>query len=453
MCFRPVLVVVMIKSMRFFLDSLFRWMLSAVLVVAVPGLTFAEAGGNLYGGMSGWMQPGLTAEDSLEAGDGWNSGSEGWMQSGLFAKVLPGISGDLDDGPSGLHIPVLCFHTFYPGSFRGTPGSLAESYEAFENILHFLMENGFESYIPGGAGGHTVATEMRPVDYIPGSDHISHQSGPDALKVIITFDDGHRSQLRAAELLEKYGMRGIFFVVPSLIDDPEYPHMTSLQLASLAERGHLVGVHGHRHRSMPVSGPEIIAALDTVPGLLREIPGITEDVLHSLAFPYGHYTPAVRRAMRSRYSYLYSVNPGYWDGQSALIPRILITRDTDRRFFFDYLAGAFEGRRVLHLKEGNGSRQVSVRFDNPENLEPSSLYVQAVTPDLQNHHYSVFAAEPFLSKKNGLLVFDVVEYLETHHNKERRALSFAILQKQDGVLRFVSDGILIWVKKREGDTP
>jgi len=330
--------------------------------------------------------------------------------------------------PTGWNIPVLCYHTFYHGTSSRTPGPLDETYEGFEDMLHYLRENGFHSFLP----------DSGPL-----------QGKPDPQKVIITFDDGHVSQLRAAELLEKYDMRGIFFVIPSRIDDPGYAHMTSRQLAKLTERGHLVAAHGHRHKSMPVSGSEIIAALDTVPDILKTIPGISEDDLHSIAYPYGHYSPAVRTAMLPQYPLQYTVNPGYWDGRSTLIPRILIASGTDRKFYYDYLKGAFAASKLLTMQEESGSRQSVVHFNNPKELDPDSLYIQATSPDGSGHHYSVFSAAPFLTSKNGVLVFDITDYLETHHSADRRALSFVVSQRGNGKMRYVSDGYLVWVSRTD----
>lgn len=325
-------------------------------------------------------------------------------------------------------IPVLGYHTFYSEEWRRKPGTLDVSYQEFEETLEFLYQNGFKSYLPNGELPLTI---------------------PDPQRVIITFDDGHRSQLRAAELLESYGMRGIFFVIASLIDDPEYPHLTSENLASLVRRGHQVGAHGHRHRSMPISGPEIVATLDTVPDILKNISGISDKNIHSLAFPYGHYTPAVKRAMRSRYPLQYSVNPGYWDGISPLIPRILLTRDADPRFYKEYLLGAYIGEPKLFMKEEDGSRQSVIHFDNPAGLSPDSLYLKAASPDYKNRHYQLFSVSDFMVSEGDAIIFDITGYLETHHSKTRRALSFAVMQRKNGGYAFVSDGYLLWIKKQE----
>ncbi len=327
----------------------------------------------------------------------------------------------------GWRIPVLCYHTFYHESSTRNPGPLDATYEAFEDVLHYLQKNGFRTIIP----------ETRP---------LRHEPNP--LTVVITFDDGHVSQMRAAELLEAYGMRGIFFIIPSLVDVPDYPHLSSSQLADLADRGHLIGVHGHRHVSMPRSAEEIIAVLDTVPDLLMEIPGISERDIHSLAYPYGHFTPAVVRSMRSRYPLQYTVNPGYWDGRSTLVPRILLTRSKDKQFYLDYLSGVLNGRRALKMREPNGSRRSVVRFDNPGNLDPSGLHIRSVSPDRFGRFYQEHPAASYFTKGDGYLVFNIADYLEDHHPPENRALSFAVTRKEGDVFRFVSDGYLIWVPLR-----
>lgn len=342
------------------------------------------------------------------------------------------FKGPADDS-NAWNIPVLCYHAFYDHNSSRTPGPLDESYKAFEDMLHYLRSKGFRSFLPA-------------VDPLYGE--------PDPQKVVITLDDGHVSQFRAAELLEKYDMRGIFFVIPSLIDAPDNPHMSAAQLSELASRGHLIGVHGHRHASMPAYGPEIIAVRDTVPGILKQIPGITDKNLHSLAFPFGHYTPAVKRSMRSRYPLQYTVNPGYWDGQSTLIPRILITRDTDRDFYYAYLSGAMAGPRVLTMREPNGSRQSVIHFENPGMLDPGTLYIRVVSPDNNGRHYDIRPATPFLSvddRYGNVLVFDVSGFMNAYHPVNHRALSFVVTKKEKGAYRFVSDGYLIWVNRVDTD--
>lgn len=63
--------------------------------------------------------------------------------------------------------------------------------------------------------------------------------------LLLTFDDGGRSALTAAGLLERFGWRGHFFIVTSLTGsrgflDPE-------GIRALRAAGHLIGSHSHTH--------------------------------------------------------------------------------------------------------------------------------------------------------------------------------------------------------------
>jgi len=107
--------------------------------------------------------------------------------------------------------------------------------------------------------------------------------------VLLTFDDGRESNYRiAAPLLESYGARGIFFVVPKFIglegdaakdfyysridiragtarqaksnsgEDEIWQPMTPEQLSDLARRGHWVGAHTRSHtRLLNLSAQEL----------------------------------------------------------------------------------------------------------------------------------------------------------------------------------------------------
>jgi peptidoglycan/xylan/chitin deacetylase (PgdA/CDA1 family) len=63
--------------------------------------------------------------------------------------------------------------------------------------------------------------------------------------LLLTFDDGGKSALVAADLLEKRGWRGHFFVITSFIDTPGF--VTKSDVRELHARGHLIGSHSHTH--------------------------------------------------------------------------------------------------------------------------------------------------------------------------------------------------------------
>jgi Polysaccharide deacetylase len=67
-----------------------------------------------------------------------------------------------------------------------------------------------------------------------------------AKTVLITFDDGGESAYtHAADLLEKFGWRGHFFVATDYIDTPTF--LKTHQIRELHERGHIIGSHSATH--------------------------------------------------------------------------------------------------------------------------------------------------------------------------------------------------------------
>lgn len=63
--------------------------------------------------------------------------------------------------------------------------------------------------------------------------------------LLLTFDDGGRSALTAADILESRGSTGHFFVVTGLLDTPHF--LSKAGVRDLHARGHLVGSHSHTH--------------------------------------------------------------------------------------------------------------------------------------------------------------------------------------------------------------
>ena len=73
---------------------------------------------------------------------------------------------------------------------------------------------------------------------------------------LITFDDGGVSALQTtADLLEKYGWRGVFFVTTDRIGTPTF--LNADHVRELHRRGHVIGSHSCSHpERMSCCGPE-----------------------------------------------------------------------------------------------------------------------------------------------------------------------------------------------------
>lgn len=72
------------------------------------------------------------------------------------------------------------------------------------------------------------------------------QQTASALPLVFTFDDGGSSfYTLIADILERYGLRGIFFVSTAYIGTEHF--LTAEQIRELDRRGHIIGSHSHSH--------------------------------------------------------------------------------------------------------------------------------------------------------------------------------------------------------------
>ncbi len=111
--------------------------------------------------------------------------------------------------------------------------------------------------------------------------------------VLLTFDDGGKSALKAAGELSRRGWRGHFFITTSLIGGRTF--LDSGEIRQLRAAGHLVGSHSHTHpdiyreldrERMGVEwsqSSDILAQILGEPCLAAAVPGgeISGDVLRS----------------------------------------------------------------------------------------------------------------------------------------------------------------------------
>ena len=69
------------------------------------------------------------------------------------------------------------------------------------------------------------------------------------VEVEFTFDDGGCSfYTLAAPILEKYNLKGTFFISTNYLDTPLFLNMEQLRM--LAKRGHRIGSHSHTHPAL-----------------------------------------------------------------------------------------------------------------------------------------------------------------------------------------------------------
>ncbi|MBW3569748.1 MAG: polysaccharide deacetylase family protein [Gemmatimonadetes bacterium] len=317
-------------------------------------------------------------------------------------------------------VPVLAWHNF---ADQATPeyGTLTETFAAFEEMIAFLAENGFRSVFP---------EEVRL-----GADGGARQ-------VILTFDDGPRSQLRAAEILERYGFRGIFFVIPTRAAGGDERFMDAAELERLSRAGHRVAAHGYEHRSLPGSGTEVAASLVRSMRLLGE--GAQPTAGHDFAFPFGHYTAEIAEALAGSYRYLHTVNPGYWDGASPLLPRMLIMSGVDPALFREYVLAGERYRPTLEplTPDGAVAGRVAFRAHGPV---PDDLELFAITADASGRSYVSNPLRELARVAGDTVWVDLAGYMARHYPPGRAVISYALVTREGGEMRYASPGRMNWI--------
>ena len=120
--------------------------------------------------------------------------------------------------------------------------------------------------------------------------------------VVFTFDDGGVSfYTKAAPILEKYGLRGVFFISTKYIDTPGF--LTSGQVKELADRGHIVGSHSHTH-------PEIFTKLSEME--IRDEWVKSYEILNKI-LGNGDLTLSIPNGYASKIIMEEAINAGYTD--------------------------------------------------------------------------------------------------------------------------------------------
>jgi spore germination protein YaaH/peptidoglycan/xylan/chitin deacetylase (PgdA/CDA1 family) len=334
------------------------------------------------------------------------------------------IDGDEDPGiwsRSG-GIPVLSWH-YFVDSGEDVTGVLTDTFARFEALLRFLADHGFESVFP---------EEARAPG--PGGEH---------RQVILTFDDGRKEHLRAAALLERYGFRGLFFVIPDRVGHPSGAYMSAGELERLTARGHRVAVHGYHHLSLPKAGSEVAGSMALARQRLRER-GVRASTLE-FAFPYGHYTPEITAALGTRYRYLMTVNPGYWEPGALPVPRMLVLSGTPLSLYQDYLLNAHVYDPVLRPLTPDGATVDTVRFLVEHDVPHGGLQIFAVSADADGQNYATHEASDAVQLRGDTLLVSLLDLRTAHYAAGREALGWALVQPVDGHIRFLSPGMLHWL--------
>lgn len=163
---------------------------------------------------------------------------------------------------------------------------------------------------------------------------------------VMTFDDGHISNLWAGEEIRKYGYHATFFVVKDWSENRQ-DYLGRSELKLLRAMGHSIGVHGKTHRWWTtLSDPELQVELAETKAWLEDT---LQEPVEICAVPGGKINGRVRRMIAQAGFAMWGTS---WSAMNRAKPlkseinRIGISRNYSIARFMC----AVRGNRALYLK-------------------------------------------------------------------------------------------------------
>jgi peptidoglycan/xylan/chitin deacetylase (PgdA/CDA1 family) len=207
-----------------------------------------------------------------------NSNAADTAENAAPKKTRASLAGIL----SKREVPVLCYHhirAIHAGqsesmkSYSVTPAAFAAQMKA-------LHDSGYETILPHQLYNYLVFDEALP-----------------AKPVMLTFDDTDKEQysIGAAEM-NKYGFKGVFFIMTIAINRPRY--MSKEELKNLSDSGHVIAGHTWDHHMVTK-----YAGADWDTQLVKpqlQLEAITGKPVKYFAYPFGLWNQAAIPELKSR---------------------------------------------------------------------------------------------------------------------------------------------------------
>jgi len=180
--------------------------------------------------------------------------------------------------------------------------------------------------------------------------------------LLITFDDGHRSDsLVAAPALQRRGLTAAFFITWSYLGRPGY--LDRNQVRELRAASFEIGSHGLSHKKLTEVGPAELwrEALDSK----RRLEDLIGEPVANFAIPSGAYNDLVLQTLwAAGYKRIMTSDFGVADMRHSVMHRMGVTAQTTPRRFRALLSAgplSASGHRILmgmKRRLGQGARRV-----------------------------------------------------------------------------------------------
>ena len=184
-------------------------------------------------------------------------------------------------------VPVLCYHHIkevdvLPKNTAGYTVTAAQ----FRAQMKTLADSGYHTITPDQYYNYLVSGAALP-------------SNP----VMLTYDDTDEEQFSIAKTeMDKYGFKGVYFIMTISIGRPRY--MTAEQIKQLSDEGHVVGCHtwdhhrtdkyivGDRYIQVGNSQKKVNDWVDQLDKPRKKLEEITGKQVKYFAYPFGVWSPA-----------------------------------------------------------------------------------------------------------------------------------------------------------------
>jgi peptidoglycan/xylan/chitin deacetylase (PgdA/CDA1 family) len=159
--------------------------------------------------------------------------------------------------------------------------------------------------------------------------------------VVLTFDDGHVSAMRAADVLAKHGFHATFFLTRDrCLKKPGY--IREAQIRDLRRRGFSFGTHGTSHRKFTSMSVE--SCIDELQGSKKWLEDVIGESIRYTAAPGGYINAHIMRLARE-YGYILTGTCHEWMNSPNVITlpgqvnRVNVRRQFSLRTFRQIVEG------------------------------------------------------------------------------------------------------------------
>jgi len=166
-------------------------------------------------------------------------------------------------------VPILCYHQLR--DFKPTDGPVGKNYIVpvanFKAQIKMLADSGYHTILPDQLYDYLTTGKALP-------------SRP----VMITFDDTRLDQYTLGlPELNKYGFKGVFFIMTVSLDRPGY--MTKEEVKQLSAEGHVIGSHTWDHHNVKQYTAADWETQIAKPS--KQLEAITGKPVEYFAYPFG----------------------------------------------------------------------------------------------------------------------------------------------------------------------